>query len=144
VRRRVAKCSLQSTVKIFQTLFQSPSAGSLRLSTLMLSYFSTLKGIFHPSQRGFLLYPTILCGHNYSIISILYQLPYITLYFLPLFYTFNSIHVPGPRPAATTAVHSMHLQPPTRFSAGELERCIWRHKGRREAGVRCRVAQCSL
>jgi hypothetical protein len=38
----------------------------LRLSALILSYFSTLKEIFHPGQRGFLLYPTILCSHVYS------------------------------------------------------------------------------
>jgi hypothetical protein len=72
----------------------------LRLSALILPYFSTLKGIFHPGQRGFLLYPTILCGHNYSI-----YLPYTNyhskqqgswarLHHIPPS-TANSMHVPG-------------------------------------------------
>jgi hypothetical protein len=50
----------------------------LRLSALILPYFSTLKGIFHPGQRGFLLYPIILHGHNYSI-----YLPYINYHIPP-------------------------------------------------------------
>jgi hypothetical protein len=119
-----------------------------------------------------LFYPTILCCHNYSIYlpytnyHILYYiilyyiilyyiilyyiiLYYIILYYIifsPLFYTVNSMHVPGPRPASTIVVHNIHVQPPARFSAGELERCIWHRKGRRESvcGVRRRVAHCSL
>jgi hypothetical protein len=58
--------------------------GIVRLSALILPYFCTLKEIFHPSQQGFLLYPTILCGHNYSI-----YLPYtnyhILYYIFPTF-----------------------------------------------------------
>jgi hypothetical protein len=53
------------------------STSIIRLSALILLYFSTLKGIFHPGQRGFLLYPIILRGHNYSI-----YLPY-TNYHIP-------------------------------------------------------------
>jgi hypothetical protein len=46
----------------------------LRLSALILLYFSTLKGIFYPDQRDSLLYPTILRGHDYPI-----YLPYTSL-----------------------------------------------------------------
>jgi hypothetical protein len=68
----------------------------VRLSALVLPYFSTLKGIFHPGQRGFLLYPTILCGHNYSI-----YLPYTNYHIL--YYIFS---------------HSIHIRP--QQTAGEL------------------------
>jgi hypothetical protein len=111
VRRRVTKYSLQSTVKIFQTLFQSPSAGSLRLSTLMLAYFSTLKGIFHPGQQGFLLYQTILCCHNYFI-----YLSYINYHILHYIFshfsiestTYTCLGLGPPPPPPSTACMCSH------------------------------------
>jgi hypothetical protein len=43
----------------------------VRLSALILPYFSTLKGIFCPGQRDFLPYTKIICSHIYPI-SLLY------------------------------------------------------------------------
>jgi hypothetical protein len=66
---------------------------ALMLSALILPYFSTLKGIFHPGQRGFLLYPTILRGHNYSI-----YLPYTNYHiFYYLFFT-SVLSIPSCQP----------------------------------------------
>jgi hypothetical protein len=82
----------------------------------MLPYFSILK--------DFLLYQIILHGHNYSIYQLYtnYHILYYIIFFT-LFYIVNSmhVHVPGPWPSSTTAIQSMHVQPPARFSAGELD-----------------------
>ncbi|AQK73540.1 Protein REVEILLE 6 [Zea mays] len=49
-----------------------PSADDcVRLSALILPYFSTLKGIFCPGQRDSLPYTKIICSHIYPI-SLLY------------------------------------------------------------------------
>jgi hypothetical protein len=102
------RCSERVTVVLRKTFYSAPRRG-IRLSALILLYFSTLKGIFYPGQRGFLLYPTILRDHNYSI-----YLPYINyhiLYYIfsPLFYTV-SMHV-GPSPPPPRAC--MCMQPCT-------------------------------